>query len=542
MSRVPIHIATIENFTLVPLQNGKNISDQIAENIGSKEKNHDLINTISNIIKYGSYEEFLKHYMDPVKVVSIVGRQSSGKSYVMNRFFGTRFNVASTRCTDGIWISLSEIWITKSESMLIIVLDCEGLFSARRNDQEEMKLAFNRYLNQLFTNFSKGIGRIKGKKLFKGNLMMLIRDVKSQDSEGAYKEMMANMTPITSKQNNFLSSLFQGTLISQCLNYFEQPIFNTEIDNIRKQYFLSLKVKRWANGRDFLDSSKITLSQIFVDDDTDMDLHKMNISCEHLFKECLKYFYEGEGIFKTNLLVFESECHFKEKQYSIQIKHEDVKFELIELLDEKIETDKYYPAKELVEIFSCQTEEYSRNTHNEWLINFSKFLDSFLQERVNIIVKYFQDQFKEEKEFISVLNVNLSKLNSVLSMFCNSIKFCSKICRKCERICESFLNHGGDCDCKTGHRCEGICDRTEECIQNKYICLEVYGHEGAHRCNEGRHMCDHFCDIGDEHVKCANLCGYEAGHKEPANHNCKNSHPCSQKCQDSKWGGGTSII
>lgn len=59
ISRVPLHIATIENFTLIPLQNGKNISDQIAENIISREKTHDLINTITNIIKFGAYEELL---------------------------------------------------------------------------------------------------------------------------------------------------------------------------------------------------------------------------------------------------------------------------------------------------------------------------------------------------------------------------------------------------------------------------------------------------------------------------------------------------
>jgi len=50
-------------------------------------------------------------------------------------------------------------------------------------------LAFNRHLNSLFHNFSKSIGRIKGKKLFKGYLLMLVRDVKSGDSEQAYKEL-----------------------------------------------------------------------------------------------------------------------------------------------------------------------------------------------------------------------------------------------------------------------------------------------------------------------------------------------------------------
>ena len=50
-------------------------------------------------------------------------------------------------------------------------------------------LSFNRYLNSLFNNFSKSIGRIKGKRLFKGCLFMLVRDVKSEEAEGAYKEL-----------------------------------------------------------------------------------------------------------------------------------------------------------------------------------------------------------------------------------------------------------------------------------------------------------------------------------------------------------------
>ncbi len=58
----------------------------------------------------------------------------------MNRFFGTRFNVAATRCTDGIWMSIVEIMKFEGVSEIFMVLDCEGLFSARRNEQEEMKL------------------------------------------------------------------------------------------------------------------------------------------------------------------------------------------------------------------------------------------------------------------------------------------------------------------------------------------------------------------------------------------------------------------
>lgn len=47
-------------------------------------------------------------------------------------------------------------------------------------------LSFNRNLNQLFNGFTKSIGRIKGKNLFKSCLFMLIRDVKREDAESVY--------------------------------------------------------------------------------------------------------------------------------------------------------------------------------------------------------------------------------------------------------------------------------------------------------------------------------------------------------------------
>ena len=53
----------------------------------------------------------------------------------MNRLFGTRFDVSASRCTDGIWMSISKIKCSADESIkTFIVLDCEGLFSTRRNE------------------------------------------------------------------------------------------------------------------------------------------------------------------------------------------------------------------------------------------------------------------------------------------------------------------------------------------------------------------------------------------------------------------------
>ena len=53
MSRVPLHAATFENFTLFPLQNGKSISNLIVENIQSEKVNIDLIGRIFKLIELG---------------------------------------------------------------------------------------------------------------------------------------------------------------------------------------------------------------------------------------------------------------------------------------------------------------------------------------------------------------------------------------------------------------------------------------------------------------------------------------------------------
>lgn len=48
-----------------------------------------------------------------------MGAQSTGKSYLMNRIFETRFTVASSRTTDGIWLS-----VIKKKDFNYLIMDC----------------------------------------------------------------------------------------------------------------------------------------------------------------------------------------------------------------------------------------------------------------------------------------------------------------------------------------------------------------------------------------------------------------------------------
>jgi len=74
LGRVAIHLATIENSTLIPLRDGQNISDNIAENMLNNTDSSDHIGKLTSMIKFGVYEKYLKSFNRDIKVVSIVGR------------------------------------------------------------------------------------------------------------------------------------------------------------------------------------------------------------------------------------------------------------------------------------------------------------------------------------------------------------------------------------------------------------------------------------------------------------------------------------
>lgn len=55
------------------------------------------------------------------------------------------------------------------------------------------------------------------------------------------------------------------------------PVFDEEIDRKRNDIFMNMDTKRWRKGKDFIESFKITLAQVFADDDTDIDQHKLKM-------------------------------------------------------------------------------------------------------------------------------------------------------------------------------------------------------------------------------------------------------------------------
>lgn len=77
-SRVSIHVATIEESNMYPLQDGRNITNDIATWKNSNDNKTSLIQCITELIRLGPYEQLLANCDQPLKVIAIVGRQSGG--------------------------------------------------------------------------------------------------------------------------------------------------------------------------------------------------------------------------------------------------------------------------------------------------------------------------------------------------------------------------------------------------------------------------------------------------------------------------------
>ncbi|CAG8595419.1 6107_t:CDS:2, partial [Scutellospora calospora] len=126
---LPIQIAVARNNLFTPLRDG--LSSEV-EQADLEDGYARHVDAIAQNISFGWYEGIFKHFGNrQVKVVSSMGEQSCGKSYMLNHLVGTTFDGSAMRCTEGVWMSLV---ITKK--FLYVALDFEGLKSLERTPQE----------------------------------------------------------------------------------------------------------------------------------------------------------------------------------------------------------------------------------------------------------------------------------------------------------------------------------------------------------------------------------------------------------------------
>jgi hypothetical protein len=504
-SRVPLHIASIMGQSLMPLKNGEIV------NSTSKSDEVDLSAHLLKMIEFGLYEtELLK--AKKLKVVSIIGRRSSGKSYLLNRLFGTRFNVATERCTDGLWMSMAVL-----EGQTFVVLDCEGLLSSVRSTQDEMRMCLalaavsdvlmfntdisgiNKQSQKLFESMNSACGKLKGEELFKGKLWITIRDVSDTQYEGIISEIETRIESLRADNKfKFIMELFGGNCDTVCIHCFNQiDAFASDLEQIIVE-LLKLPV-RWQEGSTFLERFKMTLVQIRIQDERMLPIKtnkakKVVESINSNPNSALLHL--GDLAFTHNFLVGQTP------------------FTLT--LTEYIDASGLY---NFVSRFLAATSiELMTLHHNEWHTELDRFIKAYFEKRKELALQFIDKLFgsiqgEVEKQILYASNH--------LDLNAGKASLCLKSCRECSYVCVDLDYHDSEHSCKTDHKCTQRCVL---CPDNK--CSKQAGHLDYHYCDILKHMCKSKCSV----PICKKNCSLNYKHDKTTQCNCRQNHKCPEKC------------
>jgi len=520
LSRAPVHICSIQGGNLIPLQNGLN---NFEEFFGKRRE--DFISDFESYVKFGALESIIEETQG-LKVVAIIGRQSSGKSYLLNRLFGTRFDVAAHRCTDGIWMSFARI-----ENQVFLVMDCEGLFSVERSEQEEIKLClllaaiadvtilnqdltFNRHLSSLLEKFRFGMDRLKGSSLFKGRLEIAIRDVPANQDQGTDVEVekfVENL--IETKKADFLLNLFSGALMCSSYHNFESGDMFETLVNIRRNCYMENIPVRWASGRDFLRDIKSVMAHIFTDDSTSIDFRSFQLKLTSISSD-----------FKRAIEIppaFEKLISPAKPEVSVSLKLFGASFKL-SLFDVKVDLTQNYKVFE--EFMRRYVDDEKRiYNHNHWYQSLDEFMAAYFEVYwTELLTRFEAKVVNSNADFRPIFLGEVSNLETIFNKLVRSRhNLCLKKCQHCDLECVKCQNHKDQCDCSTSHKCSFNCS-----ICPKVKCSQNAGHSREiHFCISKPHTCGELCNM----QRCEKPCTARPYHD--GDHRCSAAtHPCGEKC------------
>lgn len=517
-SRTPLHIASIQSGNLIPLQNGINNFDEFT----SKLCEENFLDSLTDYIKFGNLEKVLEEF-ENIFVISIIGRQSSGKSYLLNRLTGTRFDVAAERCTDGIWMGIGKI-LDKN----IIVFDCEGLFTVERSTQEEIKLCLflsslsdliilnsdlssGKHIKSLFDEFASGVDRLKGKKLFKGVLDITYRDIPDNQEDGAkieFNRFLQNLLETGRKET--LLKLFKRDILNSLYHNFENRLFDEEIEYIRKEYIENIEGK-WDSGSELLLMMKTILAQIFSDDSVSADLRLFNTKTRKI-KKLIEEIITNKQRAIENLpdKVFKGEIIINETKMQVELSIRDFN------INESDPLLFFYQGMNLQKNIALK-----REFHNEWFNQLDKIIKLFFIERKILITDYFRNKIPRVEEFNDQIDLEVLYFEQKLDRISNNFTLCLRKCKICEVNCTKMLYHDSECSCNTDHICPMSCSICQDYAR----CNLLNGHKFKHFCGISEHKCTEKCKIGS----CERICTLPPGHEESCR--CSMSHPCNQECK-----------
>jgi len=534
---VPLQIARAEGNELIVLSDGKLVAPTAVT--GS-------FKDLAREIGFGMLDAVFRSHTGDIRVLSSMGKQSTGKSYTLNHLTGTMFDISGKRCTDGCWMSLR----TSDDGSLLVVLDFEGIGSFQRTDTEDMLLSilnaavsnmtlfktdysFDRTTEAIFSQFQSGVSHIKGDdRLFRGIFGVIIKDVAESAVDELQEFFESKLGSIISRNegNNFLSQMYQeGYAIVPftplgTAEYYEQldselaplatqkisPFRSLEFREMLVQLMAKLALKDWTSldGQDLVQRIKDIRDQL----DAVIRTGKM------------------QGLeLQSGLVPLTSLDDGTEISCSQAI---DVMGDVVEVADDAFEISNPPSFAALKTLFE-QLFSFSRTgeNHVEWMAKFSAFIKAVVDRRVRRVESWVSINLAKFP-----INDQIQKFRSCVALTLHNLKLawmaCSHSCSECHVRCIWPAGSHDEHKCDTDHRCTFDCSFCREIDGSQRRCSEKLGHAANHNCRESDHNCPATCTFNhlrNCNVDCSLLRNHAGGH-----HCSSAQHLCQEKCSNSR--------
>ncbi|PKY22475.1 hypothetical protein RhiirB3_503321, partial [Rhizophagus irregularis] len=492
---IPIQIAVARNNLFQPLRDGLSSND---DHVGLDDDGDDgyglHVDGIAKNISFGWYEGIFKHFGDKkIKVVSSMGEQSCGKSFMLNHLVGTTFDVSAMRCTEGVWMSL-----VNTKKYIYVALDFEGLKSLERTPQEDLFLtlfntvvsdlilfknqfAVNRDMSTMFQRF-QGDATLFDSEIFQAKLCIIIKDVPSADREDIVREFMIKFSQLVSEEgeDNFISRMYKGGLEVIPWPMFNDASWFKTLSGVNKK--LEKQEAKYENARTFLQNTKVTMAKL-----------KIRVATlKRLLPTIVAYGLEQKDSVDEQLMDRDSGEPIDDPIVILSDILSNYEGSTKILPDSDIQLyDEHESFERLSEDLRCYFEDYVQprkesSNDREWFANFEKFIRYIIERRVLRVQNWYVKntaKFPQDNSGKYAMEQELSKLTLLWTL-------CGLTCHQCGLKCVKNRDHKENHDCLTDHKGHFFCHFTEAHNDNLIPkCSHKAGHEGKHACDKISHLC-----------------------------------------------------
>eukprot|EP00753_Platysulcus_tardus_P001044 PLAT10991.1.p1 GENE.PLAT10991.1~~PLAT10991.1.p1 ORF type:complete len:2165 (-),score=254.05 PLAT10991.1:298-6390(-) len=507
--------------------------------------------------RFGLVDCVLQEWNGDIRVISSMGKQSTGKSYTLNHLTGSLFNIAGGRCTDGVWMCARVV----DDNSLVIVLDFEGLGSIERTKQEDMFLSVMNSCVSDFTifkteqrldgdtmdmlrRFREGVELISGNPDFlRGSFNIVVKDVVTSPDEVGTELSSKIGRLLADDSKNFISMMYGGQLSITCFPTLATPAFYAEMDRLWQQVMESVS-PRFTVGAECLNSIKLAIATIELQDWTSMTSSATHAAILFLQANLSSALNTGlvtkDG--SPQPLADRSGAPIPDRELPLATKRH-LPDEGLPLLfsDDFLFADDFILQEEDMrksDVSVWDAREWFEEYVQSWQKTadcarlFGEFLQAILARRRERLEAWFAAYTAGLEDEVLLVSFQATLQQGIRNME-HRWQLCSSksnvCCKDCALPCVLAAGHSSWHCCGTDHICD---ERCTYCAEDgiRALCALPAGHSGSHNCHseEREHTCTKLCASAAA-AGCQRACALEPEHDGDCQ--CASpAHSCGQSC------------